>query len=1697
MVATVRNLTSSSATLEYFRNDGGYYVGSDGNAESMRAKREEHREASAWHGRGAAALGLKPGARVAAKSFEKLLQGHVPGTDIRLGRVRNGGREHRPGFDLTFSAPKSVSLAALLPTERHPRGDRSVVRAHDEAVRATLDWVEESFLETRGWDPATRRRPRVRAPFMVAATFRHVASRNLDPQLHTHAVIANMTQDAEGRWRSVDPAVLHRNARLIGAYYRDRLARILMERRYSILPAMAGRIPSFEIAGFGKALCDAFSTRRREILAFVRERGWDAGAAAAQVAALATRGRKAEPLQSMLRTLWRERAEAMGFGGGVSVSRSGEGVSLPPAPSALEIVGRTMRQLEERQPVFAERELEALALGHSPGRHTIGEIRGAVQAMVRDGHLVEAERRGSDRAYVTDRTLKAERSVIAAMKAGLGKGEELAGREEVAAHLADAGLTAGQEEAVCTVLLSRDRIVGVQGRAGTGKTTMLRHVRELAGERRVVGLAPSAAAARVLGRETGMNARTLQSFLTRCAPAGGEGPAAEELRALFGGSVVVLDESSMVSTDRMNALMRIADRLGVARLVLVGDTGQLRAIDAGQPFLQLQRAGMPTAEMDDILRQRNPALRAAVLASLSGEPGKAVELLGPSVHEVPYEELGAAAARAWLKLDPAARKETLLLAPTHALRAEIDGTVRAALADEGVLRGRTLVVERLVSLGMTRAEKGDARNYREGDTVVFHQDLVNYRVRKDEALTVSGIEGDRVALDHPDSRSRHIRPAGSVRYRLDVFEMRPIEIRAGDRIRWTRNDNARGLINGERADVLAVRRNRVRLRLEDGRTLSLAHDDPQLRHIDYAWSSTVHAAQGSTWDGVIAVLDSSHRALTDQSTFYVEISRARDRAVVLTDNLDELVEVLEANTGERATALDALGERIEPDLDALARRVPAKAPVWTLRQEWAALEARSRREGTVLFLVEGYDSLIHGARDLAERPDLLAETREVVDGLLAYDRACREGDAAAREFAVLLDVHAEARRRLEAAAAADRRAVAGLDDYPDWRARSVRLTGNGEALLAALGARAGDAGVAVRAGLARLLALHSLDDTHRAFETLRDEIAARAAAAGTIPFYAEGHDALLDSARALGRMADLPPHALEAAGDVVAEAAACEERRAAIGALRAEAETLLAERDGMEAALRAVPTHRLVPPTERADYAAWSSRSAAAGERWRAMGTDADRWNPHLERLGDGGAALQADMERLDDLLGHDRAWADLYAMGAGIAQRSSAESMPWFDLPEWDGFAEAARALAERPGVPEAAARAAGAVLEYDRRCREVESFLAVAEAHGSRWEALRAEAGRGENVSILDLSGYAPLTGTERALRGTGAAMLAEDAGWGPYLNQVPDGAARAAAALGHLESHALLDRCRDALDGLEEAARVAWAGLPGNPLGDATEDAEALARERALEDEARRRLEAAVAEQAALAARIAAIEQLLRDIAALEELERELEESAAYEGLPRSLAPGWEDWWAANEAFVEAARPALEDAAFADFRQARPDLVDRIAEAAEAARARLGLAAPEETLDTRLDEAGYQESAWYVDAAHFPIACGHDVTAGDQLRFTAPADALPGGRAGHEAREVTVVAGVVARTAGRTEPEDRCTLETLWRSDGGPGGRFTVRLDLLTVGGCARMEWDDRQARKIAEEEQGWRLSEARLLLYEQSVVRELHQSMRMRL
>ncbi|MDE0001125.1 MAG: relaxase domain-containing protein [Rhodospirillaceae bacterium] len=1141
MVATVTPLRSSAQAVSYFEKDG-YYAKDD----------PEHRDASFWQGKAARDTGLR--GHVLPGEFEDVLDGWVPGTEIRLGRMREGEHDHRPGWDITFSAPKSVSLEGLVV------GDRRVIRAHDDAVRATLEWIERDLLQTRGWDPIARRRPRVAAEGMIVAGFRHLSSRGGDPQLHTHCVLANITRNASGEWRSVEPTMIRRSEKLIGAYYRNELARRLQALGMAVTPTLIGRVPGFELAGYDRAFLDAFSGQRAKILAYLEEHGLAYNARNTQIAALATRPAKQEIGLSQLVPQWRARARAMGLVRDKAALRPARPVDpatgrqvphaevpppdlpanelrslrrapkLPPLPreaigvahappgetaaqlspvpetGVLEAVARAVEHVAERRTLIPAAEIRAVALGHAPGRYRLADIDEAIERLAASGALIAVERKGMDRAFVTREAVKAEKKILAFMRDGRGRGKALGDAETVEERLEESRLTRGQKEAVRTVLLSDDRIVGVQGHAGSGKTTMLREVKELLGGTAIHGLAPSAAAARVLGSEAGIPSTTLQWFLTRFGdPTCAEGP--DEARAAYRGAVLAVDECSMIDTVRMRELLRIAGDLGVARIALVGDTAQLRAVDAGQPFRLLQKAGMKTATMDEVLRQEDPELREAVLRARYGEPEESIRgLRHDRVREVPRDALGEEAARCWLALKPEERADTAVMAPTHEIRRQTNEAIREGLAEEGTLRGRVLEIDRLVNRHLTRALAADIASYEPGDTVVFHRDA--YGCRTNDVCTVMEKRDGRVILLHPDGKERSFRPSGNTKNYLGLFDTERIELRAGDRIRWTRNSKAPPvrsggpaprphLVNGGEAEIVEIGHRRVRFR--DGeREFSLARSDPQLRHLDHAYCTTVHAAQGKTAGGAIAILDAG--GATDQAMFHVEISRVRRAFLLLTDDREALIELLESRAGGEEGALEALG--IDPSA------MPSEdAETFTaLERDWRTLERRAAETDTVVFFLPGYRDVMARAAALAAVGDLPGDLRRLVDRMLAEHRRHLAHDREVRDLVRRIQEHG--RRWPELGWAAETQGMDETAGHAAWREDAAALVEEGHGRLAAPGAEQRHLEAMSGAGLAGALAelerTRLLDDTGR-FERLWDNHRERAATAGVPELLGEGY----------------------------------------------------------------------------------------------------------------------------------------------------------------------------------------------------------------------------------------------------------------------------------------------------------------------------------------------------------------------------------------------------------------------------------------------------------------------------------------------------------------------------------------------------------------------------------------------------------------
>ena len=487
MVASIGAVASPSQGASYYERDG-YYAKDD----------PAHREASAWAGRGAVELGLD--GSVDPETFKAVLEGRVPdGSGRRLGRTSKGGAfEHRPGRDITFSAPKSVSLAALV------GGDARIVDAHDNAVKKSLAWFEKNAAETRLMDPAMGRMVRAGNQKTVVATFRHDTSRNLDPMLHTHSVVANMLLGGDGKWRTMANERLYRSKMLLGALYRSELARELKGLGYGIEKTHAdGR---FEIAGVSRQVIEAFSTRRAEIEKAMHERGLGETADnqhLARRAALMTRAHKRDVDKEALRESWQKQAENLGFNAPKLVAEakeqglSGNGIGRAMQPSVTAVANPAERQMDlfdplqgadplrgaepaggkalpeevlpnanlpgaapdllgaaavewalehlsERDAVFRGTELVAAALAYEPGSAPVEAIERAVDDLKKSGRLHEAPALEGGDGLTTDRTVAEERETVALMKMGEKRGARTMRGWVVDRYLRKGPLTQGE-----------------------------------------------------------------------------------------------------------------------------------------------------------------------------------------------------------------------------------------------------------------------------------------------------------------------------------------------------------------------------------------------------------------------------------------------------------------------------------------------------------------------------------------------------------------------------------------------------------------------------------------------------------------------------------------------------------------------------------------------------------------------------------------------------------------------------------------------------------------------------------------------------------------------------------------------------------------------------------------------------------------------------------------------------------------------------------------------------------------------------------------------------------------------------------------------------------------------------------------------------------------------------------------------------
>ncbi|MEM9098087.1 MAG: MobF family relaxase [Pseudomonadota bacterium] len=872
---------------------------------------------SEWLGQGAEAGGLA--GAVEADAFKAVLEGHVPESEQQLGYEKEGIWRHQEGWDLTFSAPKSVSLLSLV------GGDLRIRDAHDKAVAATIAHVEARYGETRireGGEIKT-----VKTGKLVVAAFKHDLSRDLDPQLHTHAVVANMTQGPDGKWRSINSRPFYQDSKVIGRYYREQLAMQLSQLGYGI---ETGKDGLFEIKGFSKEIIAEFSQRRAEIERSMAERGLNvdgADARTAQRAALMTRDRKGDVDRVELGRDWEARA---GQGGLTHLremiahaSKHGKAPVLEGARAELAdaALRQSIQSLSERETSFTGQKLTEHALKTGMGEMTSDDLAKAIIRAEEKGALIPRQfmapdlKLGVDRlqdGFTTPAAQALEQKLVGLAKASEGSQRPLAKPRQATRILekaisasADMGFewTQGQKTATEALLTSQDGVHAVQGLAGTAKTTtVLATVAAAAADKgyRVTAIAPTASAAKELGRATGSEGITLAAHL---AAHGGE--------AGRGRPLWVVDEASLVSTKDMTALLQRASR-AEAKLILVGDTQQLGSVDAGAAFRQLQEAGLPTERLDEIVRQKDAAMKASVEATIRGDAETALNRLeeagGRVLEHETAEDRYKAMAEVYLGLSHAERRNLVIVEPSRTGRDALTEAIREGLLARGDLGATSVATTILRPAGLSNTEKHDVRACKPDQIVMFYRNYTfgEEKIEKGQGLRVLGeTGGQKLRLQTEGGKEIHWNPREKGAGRAEVYDQVRAEFRKGDRLRWTKNDKGRDLVNADLGTVTAVNRNtkEITVSFDKGSVHRIDTKALSGQHITHGLVQTAYGAQGQTAAKVMLHAESHRLNLITQASFYVGLSRAKTDGIVVTNSREKLIAGLKGRAGQKSTAL--------------------------------------------------------------------------------------------------------------------------------------------------------------------------------------------------------------------------------------------------------------------------------------------------------------------------------------------------------------------------------------------------------------------------------------------------------------------------------------------------------------------------------------------------------------------------------------------------------------------------------------------------------------------------------------------------------------------------------------------------------------------------------------------------------------------------
>jgi len=912
-------------TCKKIRN-GSTYLSTHLSANDYYCEQEQVR--GIWGGKAAERLGIAGKAIGKDDSaFEALRLNQHPDGSGKL-TPRNVSNSIR-FFDFQCAPHKSVSIMAVM------MEDRRLYDAHDRASRDALAELERFAAIQTGQG---RRKHFETTGNICAAAFRHDASRELDPQLHTHFVIANATWDTGSqRWLALQTHDMFKAIRYCGKVYQNELARQCRNLGYEIemVREAKGMVEGFQIKGVSEELQVKYSKRRTEVEAaidkFVAERGRQPNPAEISQLASETRSPKLREISTpAVRQVQQSQLSTSELFALKSLKRQAlmrsieQAHSMEPTELRLQSNWHALMQardhLYERHSVLKGHQILAEALNQSLGRLDPESLKRCLTSdatgMTR---LAESSRNPLlSCQWASNRGLELERWSVEFVNQTQRSCSPL-GRT----HNVDFDFKSEeQRSAVLETLQTTNRVYAVRGCAGAGKTTCLQQIQkglEAVG-RNAYYLAPTAAAVEVLRRDGFKQATTVHDFLSNQAKSN-----SEQIHQ----SILVVDESSLLSTQVGAALLKTA-QIHDARVLFLGDVRQHVSVEAGD-FLRVleQHSKLRFSELQDIRRQVPADYNRAIRLMARGDVSEGLERLDHlgCIHEGKGDYLRQAAVA---YVDATRRGESLdrciAIAPTWDENHRLTEAIREQLRQSGRLHSPTQI-QIQDPLDWTAQQRAEACSYRPGMVVTLTRRAG--RLEPGQSLILERVEPGRLYFQNS---SEPLDPAKHAD-KLQVATTRQIELASGDPILIRRNARKLGLVNGEVLTCTSIESNGS-IQTSEGKVLP-----PTFRDFCHGYV-TSHKSQGRTHDQVIIAAQQ-----LDAKAAYVACSRGRHQALVFTPDKARLFDGVE-QSGDRLAASDVL--------DPIALR----AAIWRQQEQRAWQKAVEQA------------SLL---RRISERPELAME----------------------------------------------------------------------------------------------------------------------------------------------------------------------------------------------------------------------------------------------------------------------------------------------------------------------------------------------------------------------------------------------------------------------------------------------------------------------------------------------------------------------------------------------------------------------------------------------------------------------------------------------------------------------------------------------------------------------------------------------------